>query len=257
MYRFLLIVIVVLGFNSINAQTDLQKGIEFFDRRAEKHEGLKVDSTNINKAIGSFQKALNVKADNERAYDYLLLSYYYKGAFVVRTKSDQKQAYLKGKQLGEEAIKKYPKNKAILLWHIANFSKYGEANGIVASAKDGLADKIKMYSELLFAMDSTFADGAPHKLLGVINYKVPNIPLFITWPSKKVAEYHLKKALAVNPKSISNLYFYAEFLVEVKRHAEAKVLLNRVINSKPRLDAIIEDLYDIAQAKKLLQKLEG
>lgn len=257
MYRFLLIAIFVFGFNSINAQTDLQKGIDFFDKRAEKHEGLKVDSTNINKAIESFQKALTSKADNERAYDYLLLSYYYKGAFVVRTKSDQKNAYLKGKQLGEEAIKKYPKNKAILLWYIANFIKYGEANGIVASARDGLADKIKMYSERLFAMDSTFADGAPHKLLGVINYKVPNIPLLISWPSKKVAEYHLKKALAINPKSISNLYFYAEFLVEVKRHAEAKVLLNRVINSKPRLDAIIEDLYDIAQAKKLLEKLEG
>ena len=257
MNRFFFIAIFVLSFNSIKAQTDLQKGIDFFDKRAEKHEGLKVDSTNINKAIESFHKALHIKSDNERAYDYLLLSYYYKGAFVVRTKANQKQAYLKGKQLGEEAIKKYPKNKAILLWYIANFSKYGEANGIVASARDGLADKIKMYSERLFEMDSTFADGAPHKLLGVINYKVPNIPLLISWPSKKVAEYHLKKALAVNPKSISNLYFYADFLVEVKRHAEAKVLLNRVINSKPRADAIIEDLYDIDQAKKLLEKLEG
>jgi tetratricopeptide (TPR) repeat protein len=257
MNRFLFIACLVLAFSSIKAQSDLQKGIDFFDKRAEKHEGLKVDSVNINKAIDSFHKALHVKADNERAYDYLLLSYYYKGAFVVRTKADQKQAYLKGKILGEEAIKKYPENKAILLWYIANFSKYGEANGIVASAKDGLADKIKMYSERLFEMDSTFADGAPHKLLGVINYKVPNIPLLISWPSKKVAEYHLKKALVVNPKSISNLYFYAEFLVEVKRHAEAKVILNKVINAKPRLDAIIEDLYDIDQAKKLLDKLEG
>ncbi|MBV6484963.1 MAG: hypothetical protein KFKLKKLM_01501 [Flavobacteriales bacterium] len=257
MYRFIFIAVLVCGFNSIKAQTDLQKGIDFFDKRAENHEGLKVDSTNINKAIAYFNKALQVKADNERAYDYLLLSYYYKGAFVVRTKADQKLAYLKGKQLGEEAIKKYPKNKAILLWYIANFSKYGEANGIVSSAKDGLADKVKMYAERLFAMDSTFADGAPHKLLGVINYKVPHIPLFITWPSKKVAEYHLKKALAVNPKSISNLYFYAEFLTEMKRNAEAKLLLNRVINSKPRLDAIIEDLYDMNQAKKLLEKIEN
>lgn len=257
MYRFVIIAFLVCGFNSIKAQTDLQKGIDFFDKRAENHEGLKVDSTNINKAIAYFNKALQVKADNERAYDYLLLSYYYKGAFVVRTKADQKLAYLKGKQLGEEAIKKYPNNKAILLWYIANFSKYGEAKGVVSSAKEGLADKVKHFAEKLLKMDSTYADGSPHKIIGVINYKVPNIPFIITWPSKKVAEYHLKKALAVNPKSISNLYFYAEFLTEMKRNAEAKLLLNRVINSKPRLDAIIEDLYDINQAKKLLEKIEN
>ena len=54
---------------------------------------------------------------------------------------------------------------------------------------------------------------------------------------------------------ISNIYFYAEYLTEVKRNAEAKVLLNKILSASPREDALIEDLYDIDMAKKLLAKI--
>jgi len=238
-----------------NAQTDLEKGIIYFDKRAENHENLKVDSTNINLSITYLKKALTVKADNEKAYDYLLLSYYYKGAFVARTKQEQKTNYLIGQTLGIQAIEKYPKNAAILLWYIANMSKFGEAQGVVSSAKNGLADKVKIQAEKLLKLDSEFNDGSAYKLLGVINYKVPYIPLFLTWPDKKIAEEYLKKALTVNPKSISNLYYYAEFLTEVKRNEEAKIILNKIINAPPRERALIEDMYDIDMAKKLFNKI--
>ncbi len=238
-----------------NAQTDLEKGIAFFDKRAEKHENLKVDSANITLAIAHLKKALTIQADNEKAYDYLLLSYYFKGAFVVKTKEEQKANYLIGQTLGKQAVEKYPENPAILLWYIANMSKYGEAQGIITSAKNGLADKVKIQAEKLLKIDSNFNDGSAYKLLGVINYKVPYIPLFLTWPDKKVAEDYLKKALAVNPKSVSNLYYYAEYLTEVKRDEEAKIILNKIIKASPREDALIEDLYDIDMAKKLLDKI--
>lgn len=253
--KLVIVVFISLGGTYSFAQTDLEKGTTYFDNRAEHHEGLVVDSTNINLAIDYFTKSIDANKDVEKAYDYLLLSYYYKGAFVVRTKDDQKSNYLLGATLGEKAIQLYPKNSAILLWYIANFSKYGEAKGIVSSAKEGLADKIKTYTEKLMDLDPTFADGAPHKLMGVINYKVPNIPFFITWPSKELAEKHLIEALKINPKSVSNIYFYAEFLTEVKRNAEAKILLNKILSTSPREDALIEDLYDIDMAKKLLAKI--
>jgi tetratricopeptide (TPR) repeat protein len=254
-FKLVIIVLISLGVTQCFAQTNLEKGITFYNLRAETHEGLVVDSANINQAINFFQKSIELKENNEKAYDYLLLSYYYKGAFVARTKDEQMKNYLMGTSLGEKAIKLYPQNPAILLWYIANFSKYGEAKGVVSSAKEGLADKIKLYTEKLMDLDPEFADGAPHKLMGVINYKVPNIPFFLTWPSKEVAEEHLIKALKINPKSISNIYFYAEFLTEVKRNTEAKMLLNKIIKASPRKDALIEDLYDIDMAKKLLAKI--
>lgn len=254
-FKLVIVVFISLGNTNCIAQTNLEKGITYFDLRAEIHEGLVVDSTNINLAISYFTKSIELNENIEKAYDYLLLSYYYKGAFVVRTKEEQKKNYLLGSTLGEKAIEFYPQNPAILLWYIANFSKYGEAKGIVSSAKEGLADKIKTHTEKLMNLNPEFADGAPHKLLGVINYKAPNIPFFLTWPSKEVAEQHLIEALKINPKSISNIYFYAEFLTEVKRNAEAKVLLNKILNASPREDALIEDLYDIDMAKKLLAKI--
>jgi tetratricopeptide (TPR) repeat protein len=254
-FRLVIVVFISLGRTYSFAQTDLEKGITYFDNRAETHENLVVDSTNINLAIDYFTKSIVANKDVEKAYDYLLLSYYYKGAFVVRTKDGQKSNYLLGTTLGEKAIQLYPKNPAILLWYIANFSKYGEAKGIVSSAKEGLADKIKTYTKKLMDLDPEFADGAPHKLMGVINYKVPNIPFFLTWPSKEVAEEHLIKAIKINPKSISNIYYYAEFLVGERRNQEAKILLEKIISASPREDALIEDLYDIDMAKKLLAKI--
>ena len=142
------------------------------------------------------------------------------------------------------------------MWYIANFSKYGESLGVVSSAKNGLADKVKLYTDKLIILNPKFNDGAGYKILGVINYKVPHIPLVLTWPSKIKAEEYLKKALAVNPKSISNLYYYAEFLSEVKRKEEAKIILKKVLETSPRKTNLIEDMYDISQAKKLLEKLE-
>ena len=247
---------MMMSFAFCKAQTHFEQGVHYYQIRAEKHHELKVDSANINKAIDFFAKELKTSND-EKATEYLLLSYYYKAAFVVRTKQDQQHNYQLGTFLGEKAIVKYPKNEAILLWYIANFSKYGESLGIVNSAKNGLADKVKLHTEKLITLNPKFNDGAGYKILGVLNYKVPNIPLLITWPSKQVAEDYLKKALAVNPKSISNLYYYAEFLSEVKRKEEAKILLKMVVENTPRKSNFIEDLYDINQAKKLLEKLSS
>lgn len=253
---FKLIVVGFLGLSAAfcSAQSTFNQGVNYYKKRAEIHTGLKVDSTNINKAIESFKKSL--KTNNEESLEYLLECFYYKGAFVESEKSQQKQTWLTGKMLGEKAIKKYPKNKKILLWFIANYSKYGEAQGVVASAKNGLADKIKTYAERLLDLDPKFNDGAAYKLLGVINYKVPKIPLIISWPSKEKAENFLIKALKENPKSVSNLYYYAEFLVEEKRETEAKVLLNKIVKTKPRTSHLIEDMYDISMAKKLLSSIK-
>lgn len=253
---FKLVIVSFLGLSATfcSAQSSFEKGKAYYQKRAEKHEGLKVDSTNINLAIASFKKSL--ANNNEQSLEYLLECFYYKGAFVESEKSKQKQTWLTGKVLGEKAIKKYPKNKKILLWFIANYSKYGEAQGVVASAKNGLADKVKMYAEKLLALDPKFNNGAAYKLLGVLNYKVPKIPLLISWPSKAKAEEYLIKALKENPKSVSNLYYYAEFLVEEKRETEAKVLLNKIIKTSPRSSHLIEDSYDINMAKKLLSNIK-
>lgn len=254
-YRLFLIFEFVLSFAFCKAQTNLERGITFYENRAEKHHDLKVDSTNINTAILFFHNELKT-ANDEKANQYLLQCYYYKAAFVVRAKNDQQINYYKGALIGEQAIKVYPKNEAILMWYLANFSKYGESLGIVSSAKNGLADKVKLYTEKLIALNPKFNDGAGYKILGVLNYKVPHIPLIISWPSKIKAEEYLKKALAINSKSISNLYYYAEFLSEVKRNEEAKIILKMVVDTTPRKINLIEDLYDITQAKKLLKKLE-
>ena len=57
---FKLVILSLFGMSVAigNAQTDLETGISYYDKRAEKHDGLKVDSININLAISHFNKAI-------------------------------------------------------------------------------------------------------------------------------------------------------------------------------------------------------
>ncbi|MCC7331705.1 MAG: hypothetical protein IT232_03760 [Flavobacteriales bacterium] len=254
--RYLVVVFILNGLSFSNAQSSFQLGMEYFKLRAENHKGLKADSVNISKAITHFYSALHSKADNKSSYVFLLKSINYKASFASSSKAEQNKLYWEGKILGEEAIRKYPLDAEILFWYIGNLGKYAESKGAVAAAKEGLVSKMKSSSEKLLKLDSLFFDGAAFKILGVMNYKAPYIPIILTWPSKKNAEIYLKKALSVNPKSISNLYYYAEFLYEVKRIRESKLILEKAEQIPLRRDLLLEDTFDLLQVKKLLEKIE-
>lgn len=248
--------ILILIASFVFAQSEeVKKAITFYNHRADGHTGLTAKPENINNAIAILEKA-HQSNPTETTYEYLLRSYYFKAAFVVSGKKDQKYWYNKGKVLGEEAIKKYPENVSILYWTIANFGKWGEAYGIMASAKEGLADILKELTEKLIKLDPKFANGGGYRILGVMHYKVPKIPFITPWPSSEEAEKNLKKALAINPKLPSNLYYYAEFLKEEKRKPEAKAFLKIALKASPRKEYLLEDMWDIEQAKKLLTTLE-
>ena len=102
---FKLIIVGFLGLSAAfcSAQSAFNQGVNYYQKRAETHSGLKVDSTNINLAITYFKTAL--KTNNEKSLEYLLECFYYKGAFVESEKSKQKQVWLTGKILGEKAVK--------------------------------------------------------------------------------------------------------------------------------------------------------
>ncbi len=88
---------------------------------------------------------------------------------------------------------------------------------------DKEVNKMRTNSEKLIAIDSLHNNGAGWKVLGVLNYRVPNLGIVFSWPSVKKSKQLLQKALKYFPNDIPNNFFYAEALMENKEKEMAKV----------------------------------
>ena len=91
-----------------------EKGVNFYNSRAEGAVGYNVKPINIENAIKQFKK---VSQDLElEAGVYLMRSYYFKGKFTVKTDDDKKEIFSKGKKIGEKLIKLFTNFPFILWW---------------------------------------------------------------------------------------------------------------------------------------------
>ncbi|MCB0410379.1 MAG: hypothetical protein KDD29_09180, partial [Flavobacteriales bacterium] len=74
-FRLIIVSFLGLGTTICSAQSYFEKGLDYYNNRAEKHEELKVDSTNINQAIFYFEKELHEDKNAESVTEFLLKSY--------------------------------------------------------------------------------------------------------------------------------------------------------------------------------------
>lgn len=118
----------------------------------------------------------------------------------------------------EQAVSQEPANYDKQVWLAINLSSLAGSQGgmgalsLVKRAKVILQDVIEKKPETL--------DGSAYTSLGSLYYQVPGWP--IGFGSDKKAEANLKKALEINPHGIDANYFYADFLMQDGRKAEAK-----------------------------------
>ena len=87
-------VVTLSFFSFISAElTHFERGLSFYDQRAEKSIGLKADSTLIGRAIDEFLIAMKSPEKELDAGVCLLKCYYFKGKFVSQN-DDKKKSYL-------------------------------------------------------------------------------------------------------------------------------------------------------------------
>ena len=89
-----------------------------------------------------------------------------------------------------------------------------------------------------------YQGGAGHRVLGIVDYKVPGI----AGGSRKRAIENLTKALAIGPDNPFNHYYLAECLLELGRKDEARTHLDAVARVGTSADVDAPDLASI-QAK--------
>jgi tetratricopeptide (TPR) repeat protein len=105
-------------------------------------------------------------------------------------------------------------------------------------------------------LDATALAGGVYASLGALYSKVPGG--FMGFGDDELADQYFRKALAVDPDSIDNNYFYGEFLLDQGDYARARTVLEHalaapVVADRPVFDAgrrgEIRALLAIAQRK--------
>ena len=247
-------IVIILFSLSFFGNDDLQIGIELFNARASNAKGLQADADNIDKAIKIFDSELAKGQNVEKAGYYYLASLNFKGQFVFTNESDKKSVYQKAEELGNQLIKQYPKNAYIRFELITSIGLLAEINGVLKSAENGVLNQMLYHSQMLIQTDSMYRCGAGWKVLAILNYKTPDIPLIMTWPSKDEAKRLLQKALKYYPGDISNNYYYAEALLENNEKVTSKIYFQLVTRLPARKEFYLEDESQKAKAQKYLDE---
>lgn len=152
-----------------------------------------------------------------------------------------------------EVVVNFPQHSEPLVWEgIVLSSLAGERGGLGALA---LVKDAKSMYEKAIQIDGDALDGSAYASLGVLYYKVPGWPL--GFGDKAKAEALLQRALKLNPDGIDPNFFYAEFLSENGRPAEALVHAQRALQAAPRPGRQIADAGRREEIKALIEKLQG
>lgn len=231
----------------------LEKGDAFFRQRAEGHDGDVALASMIERALSAYIKAYEAgDLSEELAIKILDASYFY-AAYSDASEKRQKEVLQQAIKIGEYGLKRYPDSVGINYWMAGIWGRWGEVNGIFASAKEGVAGKIKIYAENTIAIDPKYAEGGGYRALGRLHFKAPKIPFFLSWPSKKEALKFLKIAVYIGPDNTTNHLFYAESLYNEGLQDEALKHIDIILHKDANQDKVVEILRD----KKLAETLKN
>lgn len=235
---------------------DLKTGIQYFNDRALNAKNLHADPSQIEKAISIFESLIKQNKDVETAGFYYLQSLIFKGRFVLIGESDKKAIFNKAIVKGNELVKIYPHNALLRFALVTSIGLAAELNGAMKSAREGVLKQMHGHTQALINADSMCNYCAGWKVLGILNYKSPIIPIVLTWPNKKEAVRLLKKALKYFPADISNNYYYGEALMADGDNRNAKIYFNVVLKLPSRKELYLEDEFIKVEARKHLTKMK-
>jgi tetratricopeptide (TPR) repeat protein len=135
-------------------------------------------------------------------------------------------------------------------WAAANMGALAESFGLRAGLR--YRTPIKEELETVLRLSPAFMQGSADRALGRWYYKVPGL----FGGSHRRAIEHLRKSLTYNPQSTVSLFFLAEVLADDGKKAEARALLQQVLDAPLDPEWAPEDRDYKTLARALLTKLK-
>lgn len=241
------------------AEERLAAGDGWFARRAEgapAPEAGRAAPGPIGRAIDAYEEAVAAEPTNLEAHWKLLRALYYRGDHVAEGTDERREVFDRGRRAAEEALGRLaaraggrqlldalsPEDRAARLaripeagptyfWAAVHWGLWGDAYGRLAAARQGVAGTIRDYAETARALNESYENGGPHRILGRLHALAPKIPFFTGWIDRDRAVAELTRALALGPEDPLNRLYLAEALLEHRpeRRAEALELLRKLV----------------------------
>jgi tetratricopeptide (TPR) repeat protein len=188
---------------------------------------------------------------SEKAERLTLLTHTSRLCFLVGDlcSKDKKEHYFnKGRTYAEMLVAERPDWVDGHYWLALNLCGLAEIGP--ARRGLGLLPQIAQLLEKALAVDPTYDQGGPHRVLGRIYYEAPAWPMSVGDPNK--ARQHLEAAVRIAPDNSTNHLYLAEALERQGKKAEARRELETVLRS-PRHALGPHGLEeDYQEAKRLL-----
>jgi tetratricopeptide (TPR) repeat protein len=195
-----------------------------------------------------WEQIITANPHNEEALRGLSEMNQYLGSHT-KNKAEKLHYFENGMALAETLIKVNERNPWGHFWYASNYGEICRVKGILKSLF-GLA-KIKSEFNRTLELDSLNTDAIYGR--AVVYFESPG---FAGGDKKKAVEY-LKKAIAIEPKFTLPYLELAQYYARVKKYAEARVLLNQLLeinNPKYPSDYFLNDK---PKAVKLLAEIKG
>lgn len=151
----------------------------------------------------------------------------------------------------EQALAQEPNNAPLLIWRGIILSSWAGAEGGLGAL--GKVKEAKSLFEHALRVDPQALQGSAYTSLGALYYQVPGWP--IGFGDDEQAEALLQQALVLNPDGIDSNYFWADYLIDQKRYAEARAALLKAQAAAPRPDRPLADQGRQAEIRARLDKI--
>ena len=236
----------------------LRQGDMWYAKRALDFDSqnMKVDPVFINKAIELYRKGFEEATGTikEEACWKLIQACFFKGQYAANESEVKKRIYDIGKNIGADGLEFFPESVAIHTWMAIIWGVWGEEYGIIRSAREGVAGRIRQHCEKVIELDAAFQDAAGYRVLGRLHFKAPKIPILLGWPSKEKALEYLEKAHRMAPENLYTKQYLAEALYDRGNKRRARELMKGIIETSQLDQEIVEDTFIKPGSKAILNQ---
>ncbi len=254
--------------------------------RAEGSTGGHALSAPIDLTIGACRAALAAEPDSLEARWRLMRALYFKGEHTTDDSAAKRTLFDEGRTVAEQALailrreaarhssrdlakatpvelvpylKGTPVAVPSFLWASVDWGKWALLFGKSAAVKQGAAAKIRDYAQAVILLDPAYDGGGGYRVLGRLHHQTPAVPFLTGWASRGEALKNLRLAVEAGPRNLVGRQFLAEAIwdYESSRRAEARALLERIIEETPDPDYLVENRKTQEEAGQLLKEWAG
>ncbi len=153
-------------------------------------------------------------------------------------------------------LNKNPDDEELVTWTGIITASHAGAKGGLGALK--IVKKAKKHFEHAMEINPEALNGGARSSLGALYYQVPGWPIGFGDSGK--ADSLLSESAEKHPDNLSSVFFYADFLLDQKRYAEARTMFEKAATIAPRSDALVADtgrLKQVGEKLALLDKIQS